>query len=167
MISGGADAKAPRREAASCSVACESRGAIFSSSFFTSRSSLQFRCPSLRHNAAAASWPVFSCCSGTRVAVRSSLLTLAKATATDPHYLSEAHDLVDGAKAALRGRNDVLFRDAAVPVAHPPALRPRPAPRRQRAARARRREALSGRREYRAPPAPAVARRRRRAGTRE
>ena len=29
----------------------------------------------------AASWSAFSCCSGTRVAVRSSLLTLAKATA--------------------------------------------------------------------------------------
>ena len=35
----------------------------------------------------------------------------------------EAHDLVDAAEAALRGRNDVLFRDAAVPVAHRPALR--------------------------------------------
>ena len=33
------------------------------------------------HNAAAASWSVFSCCSGARVAVRSSLLTLLKATA--------------------------------------------------------------------------------------
>ena len=35
----------------------------------------------------------------------------------------KAHDLVDAAEAALRGRNNVLFRDAAAPVAHRPALR--------------------------------------------
>jgi hypothetical protein len=48
---------------------------------FASRSALQFRCPSLPHSAAAASWSVFSCGSSARVAARSSLLTLLKATA--------------------------------------------------------------------------------------
>ena len=54
------------------------RPLLYQQTAFASRSALQFRCPSLRHNAAAASWPVFSCCSGARVAVRSSLLTLAQ-----------------------------------------------------------------------------------------
>ena len=52
------------------------------STFFASRSSLQLRCPALRPSAAAASWSACSCCRGACVSSRSSLLALAKATAT-------------------------------------------------------------------------------------
>ena len=47
-----------------------------------SRSSLQLRFPALRPSAAAASWSACSCWRGACVSSRSSLLALAKATAT-------------------------------------------------------------------------------------
>eukprot|EP00964_Phaeocystis_antarctica_P130729 scaffold94602_cov63-Phaeocystis_antarctica.AAC.3 len=52
------------------------------STFFASRSSLQLRSPTLRHNAAATSWSALSCCSSACVSARSSLLVLLNATAT-------------------------------------------------------------------------------------
>eukprot|EP00964_Phaeocystis_antarctica_P045910 scaffold26467_cov48-Phaeocystis_antarctica.AAC.1 len=57
------------------------RPLLYQSISFASRSSLQLRSPTLRHNAEAASWSAFSCGSSACVAVRSSLQVLLKATA--------------------------------------------------------------------------------------